>query len=746
MAIDLTGPDMIVIEGHLESITFRNETTRYTIARFNTVTAARPVTVVGFLSSAAAGQALKLTGKWVTHPRYGQQFEISACELMIPASIEGIHGYLCSGIIRGIGPAIVSRIMAHFGEDTMDVLTHQPERLMEVSGIGKAKAASIAEQWRDHCTVSDIMALLSRYGLKGSYGPKIYGIYGTRSVEILSKNPYRLAEDMAGSGFFIADTIARQTGAVADEHERARACIEHILRDGASAGHVFLFLDQIIRKMASLFEIDADMALDALHALADEDRIIIETIAGPENAPGVETRGVFLHTLHHAEKQIAHRMTAMLNIAMDPLPVNQEGLTSLIESRFLLRLSEGQRKALQTVLSSRVSVITGGPGTGKTTLIKSIAAAFTDMGKRVCLAAPTGRAARRISEVTLRQAHTIHKLLGFNFETGDFIRNTDDPIDADVFIVDEASMIDTALMHHLLCAIRLNARLIMVGDMFQLPPIGPGNILSDIITSDTIPVCHLNEVFRQAGMSPIVTNAHLIREGLDPELTTIDNNHDGLSEFIFIEADTPGKIAKEIVKLCSKVLPDVYGLKSAQDIQVLSPVHKGEAGTINLNSLLQAALNPGGAFIPGIAHRFKSGDRVMHVKNNYQKEVFNGDTGIITGVETSEKLITVDFQGRLVTYGPEDIEELSLGYAITIHKSQGSEYPTIIMPLTTQHYMMLQRNLVYTAVTRAKRIVFMVGTRKALTVALRNNKPQQRLTSLSARLQAACGHTVYAMP
>ena len=731
-------PAMITLQGRLERITFRNEATTYTVARFNTGPSEKPVTVVGFISSAVAGQTLTLTGKWITHPRYGQQFEIAASETTLPATVDNIGEYLKSGIIRGIGASTVNRIISHFGSETMDVLNHDPKRLMEVRGIGAARAESIAEQWRGHCTVAEIMNFLQDHGLKGSYGPKIYNLYGIQSIPILRETPYRLAEDMPGTGFYIADTIARRAGSAPCETDRARACIDHILREGHQAGHVFLFFEQAIERMHHLFEIDPDVGADAMETLARQEKIIIETIPDPENNQG-EIRAVFSSRLHHAETHIAQRICAMQHIAEDPLPLEKAELMARVEARFLLTLSPGQRRALETVLSSGVSVITGGPGTGKTTLIKAISTAWTLLGNRVCLAAPTGRAARRISELTRRPAHTIHKLLGFNFEAQTFEKSPDDPIDADVIIVDEASMIDTTLMHHLLDATRLNARLILVGDMFQLPPVGPGNILSDIIGSDTVPVCHLNEIFRQAGKSPIVTNAHRIREGLPPALEALEETKDGLPEFIFIEAATPDKIATKIVTLCRKTIPEAFDMHPTEDIQVLSPVHKGDAGTINLNALLQAALNPDGQSIGSAKHRFKPGDRVMHVKNNYQKEVFNGDTGIVTGVDPESREITACFDGRAVSYNPEDIDELTLGYAITIHKSQGSEYPAIVMPLTTRHYMMLQRNLLYTAVTRAKRVVVMVGTHKAMSVALKNNRPQQRLTTLAGRLRAACG-------
>ncbi len=737
---------MIVLEGRLESITFRNESTRYTVARFKTGSAARPVKVVGFIDHPVAGQILRLTGKWITHPRYGQQFDIAAAELTVPETVDGMREYLKSGIIRGIGPATVNRIIGHFGEETLHVLDHAPERLREVAGIGQARARSISGQWLEHRSVSEIMNLLQRFGIKGAYGPKIYAIYGSRSMDILTENPYRLAEDMAGKGFFIADTIARQTGGVPSGPGRARACIDHILREEASAGHVFVLMNRLIDKMHRLFEIDPDTTAGAVSMAASEERIIVEDIpapeAGPEDMPE-DVKAVFSHSLHHAETRIAQRIAAMQGLPMEPLPLEKTGLLDMVENRFLLRLSGEQRRSIDTVLSSRVSVITGGPGTGKTTLIKSIAAGFSHMGLRVCLAAPTGRAARRISEVTLRPAHTLHKLLGYHFETQTFEKSTDDPIDADVMIVDEASMIDTQLMYHLVCATRLPTRLILVGDMFQLPPVGPGNVLGDIIASDTVPVCFLNEIFRQAGESPIASSAHMIRDGICPEIPDFKHNGGAPAEFSFIEAETPEKIASEIVRLCTETLPKAFAMRPKEDIQVLSPVHKGEAGTIQLNALLQAALNPGQRSAPGTSLPFRPGDRVMHLRNNYQKDVFNGDTGIVAGIDPTGLEITVDYYGRPVSYTPDDIDELTLGYAITVHKSQGSEYPAVIIPMTTRHYTMLQRNLIYTAVTRAKSVVIMVGARKALSVALRNNRPRLRFTSLSGRLRAACGHTMY---
>lgn len=724
---------MITIEGLVEQVVYHNQTTRYTVVRLKTGAAETPVTVVGFMAGAAAGQTLKLAGEWTDHPRYGEQFRFSTADVTLPATLDGISQYLRSGIVRGIGPVTAGKILAAFGAETLDILDNDPDRLMEVEGIGEAKAESIAEQWRAHRVISEVMNLLQEHGIKAAYGAKIYSIYGDEALDVLRRNPYRLAEDIAGIGFFMADRIARDLGIAPDEPDRAEACVGHILREAAAAGHVYLPIDELTDRMARAYEILPETAAEAVSAVEEKGEIVIE------EAPDDTLRAVYSRPLHRAETGIAHRLAAMLCIGVDPLQMGLDELTAEVEDRFVIRLSDEQRQALGTVLSCRAAVITGGPGTGKTTLVKTIAAAFQRLGHRVCLTAPTGRAARRLSEVTLRPAHTIHKLLGFNFEEGTFEKGEDNPVDADVLIVDEASMIDTELMDHLLRAVRINARLIMVGDVFQLPPVGPGNTLSDLIASETVPVCRLTEIFRQAAMSPIVINAHRVREGEIPDLVPWITGDGKPAEFCFIEAASPEAITTEILKLCTGVLRDACGFSPISDIQVLSPVHKGVAGTINLNARLQAALNPAGVSVSGIHHTFRTGDRVMHLRNNYQKEVFNGDTGIITGIDPASRELTVDYYGREVPYSLDEIDELTLGYAISVHKSQGSEYPAIVMPLTTQHYVMLQRNLLYTAITRARRHVILVGTQKALSVALANDKPQRRLTGLTGRLRNCCG-------
>ncbi len=723
---------MTTLEGFLEHITYHNADTRYTVARLKTGGGERPVTIVGCMAGAVAGQAVKVTGKWKTHYRYGQQFSFDTVEVTLPATVGGIRQYLRSGIVRGIGPATADKIIARFGENTFDILENAPERLMEIDGIGSARAESIGEQWQSHRAVTDIMNFLQQHGIKAAYAPKIFRLYDTDAIDILTTMPYRLAEDIPGMGFTIADTIARHLDLQPDASRRACACIRHLLESAAADGHVFIDRDALVERIEKTFEIDSDTIESALLQLEKDEAVVID-----RDRP--DSQWIYLAALHRAETTVAQRLAALLSIPLPRVSDADKSRISDIENRLAICLSDEQRHALESILSVRAAVITGGPGTGKTTLIKAIALAFHMLGLRVCLAAPTGRAARRLSEVTGRPAHTIHKLLGYNFEDHTFEKNPADPIDADIIIVDEASMVDTPLMSHLISATPLASRLILVGDVFQLPPVGPGNVLSDIIRSETVEVFCLNRVFRQAAESSIIVCAHRVLAGEVPDLVPLSDDAGVTSEFHFIEEQAPEKVATTIVDLCSRRLPDTFGLDPLKDIQVLSPMHKGVAGTINLNFQLQKALNNSPIKLSGIHQTFKSGDRVMHLKNNYQKDVFNGDIGTIAGIDPITQTVTVDYDGREVDYGLEEIDDLTLGYAISVHKSQGSEYPAVVLPMITQHYIMLQRNLLYTAITRARRLVVLVGSRKALGVALKNDTPQQRLTGLSDRLLHCSG-------
>ncbi|NOY70295.1 MAG: ATP-dependent RecD-like DNA helicase [Deltaproteobacteria bacterium] len=714
------------IEGVIEHIIFHNVNNGYTIAKLKPGPGKRPVTIVGSLADAAAGQAVKARGRWVTHARYGQQFAFNFAETILPSDRDGIRRFLTSGVIKGIGVATADRIIEHFGEDTIKILETAPERLVEVNGIGKQKAATMTEGWRSHAAVNRIMIFLQDNGINGAWAARIFSLYGADAEQILRTDPYRLSTDMGMAGFPVADAIARQNGIDENDIPRISACIRYVMAVAGSEGHVFLPKDDLTEEVCRRFETGREIVSRALDILMSDHIVTEDMICG-------NIRAVYPERLYRAETGIAARLSAMALIPVSVPCQDVEILLDGLQEKQVIRLSNEQEQALSSVFTHRTAVITGGPGTGKTTLIRLIARAFHTMGMKVCLAAPTGRAARRISEVTSMPAHTIHKLLGYSFDDKHFEKVAENPIEADVIIIDEASMIDTDLMFHLLSATPVTSRLILVGDAAQLPPVGPGNVLSDIISSGLIPISSLKEVFRQTETSEIITSAHKILSGLPPDIVPFDPK--GNSDFGFVFADSPEQTARIIVDLCKRILPEEFSFDPAHDIQVLSPMHKGYAGTIDLNMRLQKAINPGRVLLKGIYHSFKTNDRVMHIKNNYEKEVFNGDIGTVAEIDTTARAMVVSYDGRKVEYEEDEIDELALGYAISVHKSQGSEYPAVIMPVITRHYIMLQRNLLYTAVTRARRLVILVGSKKALGIALENDKPQRRFTALAERLK-----------
>jgi exodeoxyribonuclease V alpha subunit len=717
-----------VIEGVLEHVSYFNPETHYTVAGIKTQGVETPVTIVGFMADVSPGEFLKICGNWETHPRYGQQLKIINYEVTLPGTLEGIKKYLESGVIKGIGPSLAGRLVGHFGESALEVIEKHPERLFEVSGIGKSKAAAIESAWKSHHSVRNLMQFLSEMGVKTSYCGRILKTYGDNAVDILRENPYRAAEDIPGAGFYIADAIAGKLGFLPDNPERVRACILHILEQGANDGHVFLYGKTLLEKCRNFFAIEDDAATDGAEYLAGSGEIAVEN-----NSGHFETDAVYLKELHQAETGLAQRISAYLSIPAAPVIIDAGEITEKVHKKLAIKLSGEQLGVLEGVFSHRMAVITGGPGTGKTTLVRSVAAVFDSLGKKTELAAPTGRAARRLAEVTGRKAQTIHRLLGYNAMDGFFDKNRDNPLDADAVIIDEASMVDTLLMYNLLSAVSVNTGLILVGDIFQLPSVGPGNILSDIINSGKIPVFYLNKIFRQAGESPIIVNAHRVREGEFPVFKEPECP-ESVSDFCFIEMNKPDRIPPVITLLCKKTIPQYFGFDPLKDVQVLTPMHKGSAGTINLNQALKKALNPDPAAIQRTGGGFSEGDRVMHLKNNYVKEVFNGDIGTVVEVDGKKKRLYVNYYERLVEYGFEELDEVSPAYAISVHKSQGSEYPVVIIPLVTEHYMLLQRNLLYTAITRGSEMVILIGSRRALEIALKNNKPRERLSGLKERL------------
>ncbi len=717
------------LEGCLERITYFNAENHYTIAKVKTVKTHNMVTIVGTMAAVHPGQTLKIEGTWETHPRYGQQFKIISYEVVLPATIDGIRKYLESGIIKGIGPSMANRIVGCFGADTFDIIENHPDKLLEVKAIGPAKAALICDAWEEHHVARRLMQFLQRMGVQTSYCSKILKKYGPDAVNIIREDPFRLPTDIPGIGFYFADTVAQKLGIEKDQPRRVRACIIHVMEQATHQGDVFVYKDILVDRCKNLFQINPSVTLNEIQRLCSVRELVIEKAPGdPEN------QIIYLKEIHQAETGIANRLKAMLSVPVAPCGIDAERIAKEVQKKLAITLSSDQLAALEKILIHRAVIITGGPGTGKTTLIRSMNAVFSALGKQVLLGAPTGRAARRLSEVTRSTAKTIHKLLGFNFNEGLFEKNPDNPLDTDAMIIDEASMVDTLLMYHLINALPMTCVLILVGDIFQLPSVGPGNVLSDMIESKLIPVFYLKKIFRQAQESPIVMNAHRVRRGEPPVLKTLDDS-DTVSEFYFLEQQNLNKVVSTIVELCTRTIPERFDLNPMYEVQVLTPMHKGLIGTTNLNQVLQKALNPTPLMIEAMGSAFKIGDKIMHLKNNYQKEVFNGDIGIISSVNKKEKQLSVDYYGRMVTYDFTELDEISLAYAISVHKSQGSEYPAVVLPIMTQHFVLLQRNLLYTAMTRGKSLVILVGTKKALNIALRNNKPTERLSGLAFRLK-----------
>lgn len=718
------------IEGQLERITYFNEDTHYTIARLKPAGLSSAITVVGYLAGVSLGETITVNGKWETHPKYGQQLKIDSFEVLLPAGMDGIRTYLGSGIIKGIGPSLAARMVKAFGAETLEIIEGHPERLVEVDGIGEAKASLIQGAWSEHHALRGLMQFLQKMGIQTSYCAKIFKAYGSDAVTLIQEDPYVLADDFPGAGFLIADTVARMQGMENEDPQRVRACILHLVQQNAEDGHTFAERENLFLRCENQFQISPPAIEKAIDELIDAHIIIVEPIADDP-----WTSAVYLKELYQAESGLAERLQAMLSVPVEPVETEAESIAREVHQKLAINLSSEQLQVLEKVFSHRIAIITGGPGTGKTTLLRSISTVFQAQGRRLLLAAPTGRAARRLAEVTRKKASTIHRLLGFNLTGNGFMRNRDNPLDADAVIIDEASMVDTVLMYNLLAAVPLSARLVLVGDVSQLPSVGPGNVLADMINSGCMPVFYLNKIFRQDRESAIIINAHRVREGELPDLPD-STEIDDLADFYFLEQPDPERAAARIVELCCEELPAKFGLDPVKDIQVLTPMHKGAVGTINLNSLLQKVLSRHPLGVKTAGMPFKPGDKVMHLKNNYQKEVYNGDIGIVDRIDNQKAELMVNYYGKTVSYDFSELDEMTTAYAISIHKSQGSEYPAVIVPLMTQHYVLLQRNLLYTAMTRGKKLVILIGTRKALNIALKNDKPDRRLSSLAARLNS----------
>lgn len=728
---------METIYGYLEKISYCSEESNFVVAKLKEKGKRELSCIVGNLLGVNPGESLQLTGKWKHNPKFGLQFQVESFEAIIPATTRGIEKYLSSGLIRGIGPVMAKRIVETFGALALDIIEDEPEKLAEVSGIGPKRIEMISQAWVEQKEIKEIMIFLQGNGVAASHAAKIYQCYGQDSVNVVKANPYRLAEDIRGIGFLTADNIARAMGVDPNSILRAKEGIIHVLRQTLLEGHVFYPQQILLQKTADALQIDAELAEQALEQLENEQRIIIEemSVEGGEEGGYDDFKAVYLKPFFIAESQMAQQLLRLQNADGQVRAVDSDKMLEWVEQKLDINLAELQREAIAMAVREKVLIITGGPGTGKTTIINALVRIFKGLKLKITMAAPTGRAAKRMQETTGCDALTVHRLLEFNPREGNFKRNREYPLETDVLIIDELSMIDTMLMYQLLRAVPLQAILILVGDVNQLPSVGPGNVLSDLIGSGRFALVELKEIFRQSRRSRIVSNAHRINEG---KLPFIDNPEGReLSDFYFIEEEDPQKVVDKILDLCARRIPDRFFFHPVREVQVLTPMHRGVVGTMNLNVELQKALNPQGFELSRGGRSFRIKDKVMQVVNNYEKDVYNGDIGWISNIDVENQQMVINYDGRWVSYDFTQLDELQLSYATSIHKAQGSEYPAVIMPILIQHYLLLQRNLVYTGVTRARRLVIIIGSKKALALAIHNNKTHKRYTRLKERLRSS---------
>jgi len=769
------------LHGTVERVTYYNEETGYSVIRLNVKGRSGPtgralVTVVGNLPEVNPGESLRLEGTWTTHPQYGRQFKAERCEQILPATVEGIKKYLGSGLVKGVGPVTAARIVQRFGAGTLRVLDEEPRRLREALGVGPKRAAAIAKAWEEQKQIREVMLFLQSHGVTTGLAVKIYKTYGDDALQVVQEDPYRLARDIWGVGFKTADKIARDLGLPPDAPSRVQAGVAHALSQLANEGHVYAPEEELVAEAIRLLDVSPDLVKAAIEDLDAEELVRRETLIYPlpPSSPPVgkkppsslptggkppsslptggkplssppmggkegghtvrEERAVYLAPFYYGEIGVTLRLQGLVESPTTRLfpfrSVNWDALLFQVSRGSAIELSPEQREAVRAALTHKVTVLTGGPGTGKTVSVRTVIGALEALHCRYALCAPTGRAAKRLSEATDRPAKTIHRLLGYSPLEG-FRRNEENPLEVDCLIVDEASMLDLLLTNHLLKAVDPAAHVLFVGDVDQLPSVGAGDVLRDIISSGRAAVVQLTTIFRQAAGSGIVVNAHRINRGQPPILNQFD-------DFYFFSKKDPQEAADLLVDIVQRRIPRKFGLDPVGQVQVLAPMYRGACGVANLNARLQEALNPASPHKverrPG-GRAFRVGDKVMQTRNNYLKECYNGDIGRVTGIDPVEQTLVVTIDDRPVVYDWGEADELVHAFAVSVHKSQGSEYPAVVMPMLTQHYLMLQRNLLYTGITRAKRLVVLVGTRRALGIAVRNAKVRERHSGLSVRLR-----------
>jgi exodeoxyribonuclease V alpha subunit len=765
---DLTHETM---EGTIERVVFAGRDGSFVVARLAVDDQHEPVTIVGSLLGIPVGARLRVTGRRESNPKFGAQFRVAGFTEVAPATLDGIRRYLGSGLIKGIGPEFATRIVGRFGIQTLEILDREPARIVEVPGIGPSRAKAIRDAWTAQREVRKVMVFLQGYGVSPAFAVRIYKRYRGAAIALVRENPYRLAFDIWGIGFLSADKLAAALGIARESEVRVDAGVRHVLEEASTGGDVFVPRARLVRKAAALLEVDEALAEGAITRLGRAGDLVIE--ARPEVTEMDEGEAVYVTALYQAEAAVAAGLVRLRQAGTGgeagtdvarrrPVAIDIDRALAWYENEAAIQLAPQQAQAVRQALRENLLVVTGGPGVGKTTIIRGIVSILAKKGLVVALAAPTGRAAKRLSEATGRPASTLHRLLEWRPAEGAFGRKADRPLEVDLLVVDEASMLDVRLAADLVAALATGTRLVLVGDIDQLPSVGPGTVLRDVIESGVVPTVRLTEIFRQAAESLIVVNAHRIHDGEMPELGSapVDGSELDRRDFFFLEEPEPARAAELIRDLVVSRLPRRYGL-SVHDIQVLAPMHRGELGAGNLNQLMQAALT---AEAPGLnrgGRAFRVGDKVMQIRNNYDKDVFNGDIGkvraFVAAADVSDgpagaapiapmadapsdgaaDTLVVTFDDRDVLYTADDLDELQLAYAATVHKSQGSEYPAVVIPIHTQHFVMLQRNLLYTAVTRARRLVVLVGTRKALSLAVRNANVTMRGSRLDVRLRQA---------